>query len=98
MVDLGDQPAYMRSYGNVVRILEECPFRRHRPRWPSGANIWQSLLDADRSVRSVHDKYEIEITIAHFAHLPIFRPVAEERASVIDVSDECDQALRIEYP
>ena len=87
MVNPGYGRADMGGYGNVVGILEECPFRRHRPRRPSGANIWQSLLDADRSVRSLHDKYEIEISIAHFADLPIFRPAAEQRANVFEISD-----------
>ena len=82
MVDLGYQRADMRGYGAVVGILEERPFRRHRPRRSGGANIGQSLLDADRPVRSLHDEHEIEIAIAHFANLPIFRPAAEQCANV----------------
>src|ERR1700676_2324263 len=98
MVDPGYRRADIWSYGNVVGILEECPFRRHRPRRPGGANIGQSLLDADRPVRSLHDKHEIEIPIAHFADLPIFRVVAEKCANVFEASDQREQTLGIEYP
>ena len=85
MVDLGYQRAYMRSDGGVIGILEECPFGRHRPRRSSDANIWESLLDANGPRRSFHDKYQIEISIADLAHLPIFCPVAEKRANVSEL-------------
>jgi hypothetical protein len=86
MVDLGYQCAYIRSYGNVVGILEERSFRRHWPRRPSGANIWKSLLHTNRSVRSLHDEYEIEVAIANLADFPNVGPTTEKHANVFEVS------------
>jgi hypothetical protein len=86
MVDLGYQCAYMRSYRKVVGILEERPFRRHWPRRAGGANIRQSLLHANRSVRSLHDEYEVEIPIADLADLPKFGPTTEKRTNVFEAS------------
>src|ERR1700722_1509915 len=98
MVDLGYERAHKWGYGNVIGILEKCSLRRHRPGGPGGANIGESLLDTDRPIPSFHDKYEIEISIAHLADLPIFHPVAEKRANVVEVCEHRRQALRIEYP
>src|ERR1700722_15183553 len=98
MVDLGYRRTGIWRYGKVVGMFEECPFGRHGPRRPGRANIRQSLLDADRPVRTLHDKYVIEVSIAHFADLPIFRPVAEQCPHVFELSHQREQALRIEYP
>ena len=97
MVDLGYQRAYMRCDGSVVGILEERPFRRHRPGRPGGANIRESLFDADRPLRALDDENKIEIPIAHFAHLPMIRPSAEHRPNGFEACEQRRQAARIEY-
>jgi hypothetical protein len=67
----------MRRYGSIIRILEECPFKRHRPRTPGNADIGQSLLDANRASRPFHDEHEVEISVANFADPPAVRSPAE---------------------